>query len=368
MQWEWEDNNGAWTAFPDVDSLSLDAAFLADLPFWLARSSGMVVEFDRLHGIHVETATGESFAVHRMSSIEWCRRCCEGDWAEWRLYPSEISREIEAAFVARKSDVIVRFGVDGVGDQREYKILLGPGDGLTRRRGEILRVRRTEELVDEDESSKQGLLWPGMQVTLSNACRPIEMLSENCPICLDQAISEEARVIELVHCNHAFHEKCIRSAFVNKAECPVCEIPYEVIRGTMPTNGTMTVYLLPPNDLLLGGYENENVGTISIRYHFPDGIQGPEHPSPGSPYTGAARTAYLPNDEEGLYVLGLLQVAWDMRLTFKVGPSLANGQEFAMKWGDILHKTSPNGGTKNGWPDDWYLSRVRGELETFGIV
>jgi Deltex C-terminal domain len=58
-------------------------------------------------------------------------------------------------------------------------------------------------------------------------------------------------------------------------------------------------------------------------------------------------------------------MAWDMRLTFKVGPSLATGQEFAVIWGDILLKTSPNGGAKHGYPDDWYLSRARGELETF---
>jgi hypothetical protein len=70
----------------------------------------------------------------------------------------------------------VRFVIDGGGDQREYKILLGPADGLTRGRGEILRVWKTEELVDEDERRKQGLLWPVVQMTLSNSCRPIEML------------------------------------------------------------------------------------------------------------------------------------------------------------------------------------------------
>jgi hypothetical protein len=70
MQWEWEENNGPWTAFPDVDSLDVDATFLADLPCWLARSSGMIVELDSLHSIHVGTATCESAVAHRMSSIE----------------------------------------------------------------------------------------------------------------------------------------------------------------------------------------------------------------------------------------------------------------------------------------------------------
>ncbi len=36
---------------------------------------------------------------------------------------------------------------------------------------------------------------------------------------------------------------------------------------------------------------------------IPGGIQGPEHPSPGQPFSGAHRVAYLPDDHEGREVL-----------------------------------------------------------------
>ena len=47
------------------------------------------------------------------------------------------------------------------------------------------------------------------------------------------------------------------------------------------------------------------VFTIVIEYDFSPGVQGPKHPSPGSPYAceGFPRKAYLPNDKVGKNVL-----------------------------------------------------------------
>lgn len=54
--------------------------------------------------------------------------------------------------------------------------------------------------------------------------------------------------------------------------------------------------------------------------------QGPEHPSPGCPYTGTRRVAYLPYTKEGEDVLNLLKIAWDRRLLFSVGTSITTGR------------------------------------------
>lgn len=45
------------------------------------------------------------------------------------------------------------------------------------------------------------------------------------------------------------------------------------------------------------GYEGYK--TITINYTIPSGVQGPEHPNPGQPYTGTSRIAYLPDSQEG---------------------------------------------------------------------
>jgi len=109
-------------------------------------------------------------------------------------------------------------------------------------------------------------------------------------------------------------------------------------------------------------------GTITVNYHFSDGVQGTEHPSPGERYTGTSRTAYLPDNTEGNAVLKLLQTAFDRKLTFTIGTSVTNGTSNTVVWNGIHHKTSTSGGPTNyGYPDDKYLSRVRQELKDVGV-
>eukprot|EP01127_Copromyxa_protea_P011593 TRINITY_DN2923_c0_g1_i1.p1 TRINITY_DN2923_c0_g1~~TRINITY_DN2923_c0_g1_i1.p1 ORF type:complete len:132 (-),score=15.41 TRINITY_DN2923_c0_g1_i1:148-543(-) len=110
-------------------------------------------------------------------------------------------------------------------------------------------------------------------------------------------------------------------------------------------------------------------GTITISYSFANGIQGPEHPNPGQPYSGTYRTAYLPDNSEGNEVLRLLQLAWDRKLTFTIGTSVTSGATNSVIWNGIHHKTSTSGGQMNyGYPDDTYLARVKEELKDLGVV
>ena len=70
------------------------------------------------------------------------------------------------------------------------------------------------------------------------------------------------------------------------------------------------------------------------------------HPNPGRPYKGIQRTAYLPNNNEGKLVLGLLKTAFEARLVFTVGDSRTTGKEGVLTWNDIHHKTNIYGGAE----------------------
>ena len=96
------------------------------------------------------------------------------------------------------------------------------------------------------------------------------------------------------------------------------------------------------SEIGLPGYES--CGSITITYKFEDGVQGPEHPSPGTRYAGTTQTAYLPNNEEGNKVCKLLQKAFQQKLTFTIGLSLISGVDNAITWNDIHHKTRRFGG------------------------
>ena len=122
---------------------------------------------------------------------------------------------------------------------------------------------------------------------------------------------------------------------------------------------------------------HEICGTIEITYHIPDGVQSAQHPSPGRPYHGTTRTAYLPYNPEGKEVLGvsitsyifklynypilllfdtaycnvyafviqLLKRAFDCGLIFTVGTSVTSGKPNTVVWNDVHHKTSRGGGS-----------------------
>ena len=100
----------------------------------------------------------------------------------------------------------------------------------------------------------------------------------------------------------------------------------------------------------LQGYQGH--GNIRINYYFPDGTQGPEHPSPGQRYYGTSRTAYLPDCPEGREVLHLLKRAFDARLTFTIGTSVTTGMRNLVVWNDVHHKTSIQGGST------WYVAFI----------
>lgn len=183
---------------------------------------------------------------------------------------------------------------------------------------------------------------------------------DHCIICMD---SFQEKIT--LKCSHSFCSSCIDSFFKIKPACPVCNSFHGTYEGTQPRNGIMTVRR---NWQCLPGYEDGN-GHITIDYHFPAGVQGPEHLNPGEKYCSTSRTAFLPACEEGEKVLRLLQTAFHRRLIFTIGTSATTGLNNSITWNDIHHKTNISGGPQFfGYPDPGYLSRVQEELRLKGVT
>ncbi|KAI4551724.1 hypothetical protein MJT46_017976 [Ovis ammon polii x Ovis aries] len=174
----------------------------------------------------------------------------------------------------------------------------------------------------------------------------------------------------LAKCSHTFHLLCLLAMYCNgnkdgSLQCPSCKTIYGEKTGTQP-RGKMEVFTF---QMSLPGHED--CGTILIVYNIPHGIQGPEHPNPGKPFTarGFPRQCYLPNNAQGRKVLELLKVAWKRRLIFTVGTSSTTGETDTVVWNEIHHKTEMDRNvTGHGYPDPNYLQNVLAELAAQGVT
>mmetsp|Transcript_12122 Transcript_12122/g.18306 ORF Transcript_12122/g.18306 Transcript_12122/m.18306 type:complete len:199 (-) Transcript_12122:13-609(-) len=155
-----------------------------------------------------------------------------------------------------------------------------------------------------------------------SACQPpASSYPQSCSICFQEFSGDccNFALIVLPYCrnSHCFCRDCARRMLDTSGKCGVCMKYYIASTGTQPVNGRMRVAVLPPSRLRLPGHED--CGVIVIRYEFPSGVQGPEHPNAGQRYRGTKRQAYLPDNELGRKVLAMLQTCFQRRLTFTVG-------------------------------------------------
>ncbi|XP_020011993.1 probable E3 ubiquitin-protein ligase DTX2 isoform X3 [Castor canadensis] len=206
---------------------------------------------------------------------------------------------------------------------------------------------------------------------------------EDCIICMeklsvvsgysdvtDSKTLSPVTVGRLTKCSHAFHLLCLLAMYCNgnkdgSLQCPSCKTIYGEKTGTQP-RGKMEVFRF---QVSLPGHAD--CGTILIVYNIPHGIQGPEHPNPGKPFTarGFPRQCYLPDNAQGRKVLELLKVAWKRRLIFTVGTSSTTGETDTVVWNEIHHKTEMDRNvTGHGYPDPNYLQNVLAELAAQGVT
>ncbi|XP_033969869.1 probable E3 ubiquitin-protein ligase DTX2 isoform X1 [Trematomus bernacchii] len=208
---------------------------------------------------------------------------------------------------------------------------------------------------------------------------------EDCIICMDQlsnASGYETQSTEegpsvlpdtvgkFIKCGHTLHMLCMLAMYNNgtkdgSLQCPSCKTIYGEKTGTQP-KGKMEIYSIGQS---LPGHPD--CGTIQIIYSIPPGLQGPEHPNPGQPYScrGFPRFCFLPDNDKGRKVLELLKVAWMRRLIFTVGTSSTTGEPDTVVWNNIHHKTEMMSNLSgHGYPDPNYLDNVLSELASQGVT
>ncbi|KAI1891104.1 hypothetical protein AGOR_G00160510 [Albula goreensis] len=246
----------------------------------------------------------------------------------------------------------------GVGESNGSWTLIGLAEHL------CPAVKQMEDMLGEPVFSEEAKMKL-RQLEVSPAKpegatgdQPSAPEEETCPICMDTF--KEKKKLE---CKHEFCSECLRRSLESMGPCcPVCKVVFGKLEGNQPW-GTMKYRTI---SYCLHGYPK--CGTIEINYSIPSGIQTDKHPSPGKPFSGAERVAYLPDNAEGRKVLKLLERAFDQKLIFTVGTSTTTGATDTVTWNDIHHKTSQGGGPERyGYPDPDYLKRVKEELKAKGI-
>ncbi|XP_028277567.1 putative E3 ubiquitin-protein ligase DTX2 isoform X2 [Parambassis ranga] len=259
-----------------------------------------------------------------------------------------------------------------------------------------------------NSTSANGLSVPSISVQLNgstsvssalaaSAQRPEEVIQrymevvaavpdEDCIICMDQLSNPSSyetpsteeggpsirpdTVGKFIKCGHTLHMLCMLAMYNNgtkdgSLQCPSCKTIYGEKTGTQP-KGKMEIYSIAQS---LPGHPD--CGTIQIIYSIPPGIQGPEHPNPGQPFScrGFPRFCFLPDNDKGRKVLELLKVAWMRRLIFTVGTSSTTGEPDTVVWNGIHHKTEMMSNLSgHGYPDPNYLDNVLSELASQGVT
>ncbi|XP_061197622.1 uncharacterized protein LOC133205769 isoform X2 [Saccostrea echinata] len=180
-----------------------------------------------------------------------------------------------------------------------------------------------------------------------------------CKICLDIC-----QIPKQLPCKHNFCKRCIDPYMKTKQKCPFCEKVYGKIYGDQPKGRIM----FQREKRSLPGYEGH--GTIIVSYIIDAEKQGREHPHPGRQLAGRLeRSAFLPDNKDGRLIAKLLNIAFSRRLIFTVDKSQTTGEEDALVWNDIHHKTRRDGGPEeHGYPDGSYLKRVFEELQIKGVT
>ncbi|XP_024401664.1 uncharacterized protein [Physcomitrium patens] len=408
--WEWLTDAMLWKPYNSVLSDSIEASFQVQQPsldVCITSPSAPThsITFQSIPPCQINRNTQQSRPVRR--NVDAQSGIAEWQWWEdesqrWHAYDVLISSQIEIAWGQGHNSTNAYFQASTPGGvslrihHRKYTILF-EADGLQtnlstgfsrkiRRRvvspgtaaaGATPVVPAASPSAPHVSSLLQAHSVPAPSVAagaVSEAYDPADLhpYVENsdcneCPICVMDLRGRNAAM--LAKCRHLFCKDCIIRWFETRPTCPICNMAYGVITGTQP-DGTMSVRIIRAGSPeFASGLEGfPGVDVIVIQYNFPSGIQGPEHPSPGCPYTGTRRVAYLPYTKEGEDVLNLLKIAWDRRLLFSVGTSITTGRRDVVTWSGVHHKTSTWGGPTNfGYPDSTYFARVKAELSEKGV-
>ena len=120
---------------------------------------------------------------------------------------------------------------------------------------------------DDDEDAGDGKGKVAGDIVDQTSIKKRKSESEICPICLETL--DKCSRLMLEKCKHVVCRDCWKSMEQHGLVCPVCRTAYGILRGNQPDNSKMTH--TTSQKMNLPGYPK--VGTITITYNLPDGIQ-----------------------------------------------------------------------------------------------
>eukprot|EP01102_Stenamoeba_stenopodia_P020000 TRINITY_DN7668_c0_g1_i2.p1 TRINITY_DN7668_c0_g1~~TRINITY_DN7668_c0_g1_i2.p1 ORF type:complete len:424 (-),score=105.98 TRINITY_DN7668_c0_g1_i2:15-1286(-) len=358
-KWEFEEEKDKWVEFDRVNQRILEGAAMA------ARSSAPIFSNSQTLGpCDIDFAT-MTMTEKKTSTKYAVRRVGGPSLPKLKSMPSTQTTTTTATATTKKEDK----GFSESKEKMKKCSKLTNWEEFDRRKYKLKMQEKLEQKKEKNKkkkSSKKGKEKDSLESTDPSQKEE----DESCSVCLCGLFEDgNDAVVKLSKCKigHFFHKECITGCYNQENDflrCPICGTIYGVRKGSQP-KGTMTVHRSPGTHV--PGYGD--VGLITINYDFPSGTQGKEHPNPGSYYEGTSRTAYLPDNAEGNKVLQLLQIAFDRRLTFRIGRSVTTGVDNCVIWNGVHHKTSLEGGPASfGYPDETYFLRVTEELADLGVT
>lgn len=181
---------------------------------------------------------------------------------------------------------------------------------------------------------------------------------DDCAICL---FPLNRACVQIKKCRHCFHDDCIKACLTHDPKCPICREFAVSPQGHCPS-GSMRIHLTHSD---CPGFK-PSTKAIQIDYAIPRGIQSSFHENPGATYSATRRTAFLPNNDEGVQLLDRLKYAWMHGMTFSIGTSLTTGWRNSVVWTSIHHKTNLDG-RPHGFPDPNYIDNCNAELTALGV-
>ncbi|XP_078081244.1 putative E3 ubiquitin-protein ligase DTX2 isoform X2 [Mustelus asterias] len=413
--WQWENDEGGWTAYEMNISVFIEECVTGRQQIADLGQFGYNYIVDLTSSSQINRITGFRRRVQRLSDAP---------------YPSAVLGPIHRGQICSCNQCLAYTGSGPILNRSRHIVsnLAGPSTQLTSNRSSLMMSHNHGYSPYSKRPASMGPMpftssnWPGTTATSGShftngssiqtlpiqlngpnnvlpafaemvkdpeevvkkyMMRTEQIPDEDCMICMEKlsALSgydgmsrtrniPPGAVGKFTRCGHVFHLLCMVAMYENgnkdgSLQCPSCKIIYGEKTGTQP-KGKMDIYLLPQS---LPGYPDS--GSIQIVYNIPHGIQGPEHPNPGKPYTarGFPRHCYLPYSEKGKQVLELLKVAWHRRLIFTVGTSNTTGETDTVVWNEIHHKTEMGSNVSgHGFPDPNYLDNVIAELAAQGVT
>ncbi|KAH9512899.1 hypothetical protein Btru_036961 [Bulinus truncatus] len=336
--WLWCNERGIWTPYDPQVSNKIEVIYQSrqsqnrvqnfQISISNPSSPDYLIDFQNMKQIRLNTGNNRDIRRSIVSSNSCLAQGIlwefEGDsFNQWSAYNCEILNHIEAAFLQRAPHLdLLLFGQPYLIDfKQNIQVRHDTGTARKIRRRQLSTLYMPDSSNSLSANSSYGAGSSGGHVPASNLrlkrhtsrAHPYSS-SAACSSSSNQPVLQRRNVVyrqipanpsvpslspaSVFHCHTHFlfstisftQSLSLESLPIGDSQCPSCSHIYGDKTGICPP-GTMKWNL--NKYLNLSGYEG--YGAICVTYQISSGVQGPEHPQPGKPFTarGFPRQGFL---------------------------------------------------------------------------